>query len=126
MPAGLSLLSPHPEECAPHSDLILRWPPKAALEGSRGTQHLPHPSRRAQRALLRMRSECGALRLRMRIALKLRHLHLFCGDELQQRRLALLRRLDPAPDRRDNVGRVLDALAIAAERLCELRVVAGD
>src|SRR5258708_37865494 len=82
-----------------------------------------HPSRRAPRALLRMRSECGALAPRMRVALKLRHLHLFGGDELQQRGLAFLRRLDAAPDRRDDIGGVLDALAIAAERLRELRVI---
>src|SRR6185295_12078563 len=35
---------------------------------------------------------------------ELRHLHLLGGDELQERGLALLRRLDAALDRRNNVG----------------------
>src|SRR5829696_8752913 len=58
--------------------------------------------------------------------LKLRHLDFLRGDELQQCRLALLRRLDAALDRRDDVGGFLDALAVAAERLGELRIISRD
>src|SRR5882757_301802 len=75
----------------------------------------PYRVRRAKRSVSRVR-----------IALKLRHLHLFRGDELQQRRLAFFGRRNPAPDGRNDVGRVLDALAIAAERLRELRVISGN
>src|SRR6202012_5291231 len=47
-----------------------------------------------------------------------RRFRLLAGDELQQHSNALLRFLDTATDRRHNVFRLGDPLAIATERTC--------
>src|SRR5260370_40992093 len=55
-----------------------------------------------------------------------RSLYLFLGNELEQRRAALLRLLYPPPDGGNDLGRIGDALAIAAERAGHARVIAAD
>src|SRR5271163_2083258 len=51
---------------------------------------------------------------------------LFRGHEFQQSRLALLRLLDAALDRRLDLRGIGDAFAVAAERLRHVGIVAGD
>ena len=53
-------------------------------------------------------------------------LRLLAGDEFQQRRLALFGRRNAALDGGNDVARLLDALAMAAQRLREGRIVAGN
>src|SRR6185436_13918519 len=55
-----------------------------------------------------------------------RVLDLFLRDELEQHRLAVKRLLHAALDRRDDLRRVGDALAVATQGLGEVGVVAGD
>src|SRR5262245_55120612 len=55
-----------------------------------------------------------------------RHVHLLAGDEFEQHRRALLRLLDAALDGRHDVGRLGDALAIAAEGARHGGVVTRD
>jgi hypothetical protein len=77
-----------------------------------------------------MRSQCSlhACRPRRHIfgGAALRVLDLFLGDELEQDGAAFLRLLDAALDRRDDLGRVGDPLAVAAEGAGEVGVVAGE
>ena len=52
--------------------------------------------------------------------------HVLRGDELQQHRLAFLGRRDAVDQRMHHLLRLGDALAVAAQRLGEVGVIAGD
>src|SRR5437763_1944772 len=90
------------------------------------SQHRASPRSRLDSPFPRGEGGQGVRSPLSRLAAEHRIVEGLLGDELEQRRLALLSRLDSALDRRHNLRRLRHPLAVATERLRHIGVIAAD